>query len=300
LISLILIDIALPVVGLGSILLFRAIKPLYNRIYSKENLRLKESEDVNNAIASNHGLSTKEFQKEMDYQSAKTNIIHTDIIEQTLYDSFQIQPYVDIFLGKNVDMKVNACIKLSSFETTQAVSLLRKALQDKDYEVRYMANNALGTLEQNLLSIIDLLNENIKKHPANLDYYKERAINYIKIYKLNILDTTISILFLKRALEDLEFLVERNVDDYSIYLQLCNAYINLDMNTEVINFCKRIDLSKLDITTLEKIKFYEAESYFKLKDFKSLTTKSKDMNSDNINFEFIRNITEYWANINEQ
>jgi hypothetical protein len=292
LIPIALIDISLPIIGFTSVCIFSILTPFYAYLYKP---KLSEEENMVDA----HELDLVEFDKELELQSAKSNTLTFDSIDENLFDSFQIQPYIDVILGDNTDMKVNACIKLSNFETTDSVKLLKKALQDKNYEVRYMANNALGQLEQNLLNIIDLLNENIKKHPATFDYYKERAINYIKIYRLGILDSSISKNFLKRAMEDLEFLVERNLKDHSIYLQLANVYINLEMNIELINFNKRFIDKITDEQIVQKMYFYEIEALFKEKRFNELITKSKQMSTKKIEFPFIKDITHYWASINE-
>jgi len=290
-IPLVLIDIFVPIAGFISIIIFSLLVPIYKNIY-------KDKKNENEEVIEAHELDVSEFDKELELQSARTNTINFENIDENLYDSFQIQPYIDIILGDNTDMKVNACIMLSRFETTDSVKLLKKALQDENYEVRYMANNALGQLEQNLLNIIDLLNENIKKHPATLDYYKERAINYINIHRLGILDVSISKTFLIRAMDDLEFLVERNLKDHTIYLQLANVYINLDMNIELINFNKRFIHTIDDEHIVQKMYFYEIEALFKEKRFNDLINKSKQMSTKKIEFNFIKDITLYWASIN--
>jgi hypothetical protein len=205
---------------------------------------------------------------------------------------------IDIFLGSNTDLKISACIKLSQFTNESSVKLLKLALQDQEYEVRYMANNALGSIEKKLIDKVDLLTENINKFPNISGNYKERAFTYISIYQLNILEETIGELFLRRALDDLMYLLKSSPEAHHTYLTIIQVFTYLNMNDEVIDLAdEALKQPDLNEEHLSKLLFFKAEALYNKKDFNNVVRIIKDINPKYLSYEKVQDSLAFWKEV---
>lgn len=283
--AIIIIDTALPIIGFFAIAIFVALSPIYKMVYNKAY----RDEIVDNT----HDLDSH-FQKYIQLQNARIQKVDLSSMQDKLLDSIQIQPYIDILLGHDTDMKISACIKLSQFQTFQTVYLLKMALQDKEYEVRYMANNALTGIEKKLIDKIDILTDNINKFPHLYTYYKERAYTYLTIYKLNILDNYIGKMFLERALNDLRVVISNEPDNFNTYTSIAEVYTHLDMNDEVITLVNKSLLLDISGEHKTKLLYYRCEAYFKQKRFDLIVQDSLNLDSKYMDFKKIKESVIFW------
>lgn len=288
--AVILIDLAIPIVGFITMGIFYFLTPLYFKIYDKHNKLLEDNDN---------GFD-EQFSKYMQIQNARVQRVEMDSMQDKLLDSIQIQPYIDIFLGNNTDLKISACIKLSDFQNVQSVYLLKTALQDKEYEVRYMANNALENIEKKLIDKIDLLTDNIEKFPNLITYYKERAYTYLTIFNLNILDKYIGKMFLKRALDDLRHVVKYEPDNFHTYLNIAQVYTYLNMNEELILLVDKA--LKLDITEehKSKLRYYRCEANFNKRNIGAVIKDSMNIDISYLDFDKVKESVNYWKEMSHE
>lgn len=283
--SVVLIDFSIPLLGFFALVLFTFLSPWYRKSYQNYNRHWKNDDQSD---------PEQLFNRQMQIQTVLTQKVELNSLDNKLHESVQIQPYIDIFLGEDTELKISACMKLSRFQNFQSVQLLKIALQDNEYEVRYMANNSLENIEKKLIDKIDLLSENIDKFPTIMAYYKERAYTYLTIYNLSILDSYLGKMFLQRALDDLRHALRFEPDSFHLYLTIAQTYTYLDMNTEVITLVEKA--TQLDLTEEEKTKlyYYRCEAYFKTGSIHKVVHDSKQINSEYMNFDKVKESVDYW------
>ncbi len=293
-------DIAVPILFTCAFITFNLLKPFYRNAYKKREIDLIEEikEEEENLLLDSGDISRdKNFEQTMLYQSAKLNHERDLDYHELLLSSAQLQAYVDIIQGDETDTKVNACIMLSKFQTVNSIKLLRLALQDDEYEVRYMANNALGKLEQELLSRIDILSENIEKYPNQLQNYLKRAHSYTSIVWLNLLDKSLSNLFLEKALSDFRHLLVKQPENFSLYTSIANCYLKLGLQEEMLLLASQAKKLNLEDEDIAKISFYEAEAFYELGQYDKVVQLCNMIKRTKTPIGLIKERSEYWAEV---
>jgi tetratricopeptide (TPR) repeat protein len=248
-------DVFVPFFGTLLNLIFFALFPVYRFIYDRQNK--KDELD----------FDQEQFQTEIIYKKAKLqDKAHIDI-ETDLYGTFQIQPYLDIILGDDTDLKINSCIKLMEINTYESIIILKKALQDESYEVRYMANNALDKLEQQYTIEIEQHSEMISKHPNTPENYKLRGNSYLYLARSGLLDEALSNFFLEKALDDFTKVIHFSPNESYIYVKMAQVLTSLRRCDKVISISEKALDKKLTQDDWYKLLFYRAEAFYNLKDY---------------------------------
>ncbi len=245
--ALILTDIALPIFGFWAQVIFFVSAPLYRYYYkkiTKDNL---------------HQFGKEEFDLDVHNKTYKALLKKEDLKTQ------EIRPYLDLFLDNNLDLKVNACLKLSKMPYEESVPLLKIALQDENYEVRYMANNILDKIEQKLMNEIDHLEQNILKRPHQLENYVLRGYAYTRLANSGILESVLSKVFLTKALHDFNHVLKHGENDIYMYVKIVQILNLFSKYEEMIDVIQQAMKLKLDNENRDKLYFYRAEAYFNLK-----------------------------------
>ena len=280
-----ILDSLIPIYFSIAIFIFVILSPLYKKIYKGDEAQSHEDFD------------DEEFLKYSEYQLAKTQRLSSEGIEDHLHEAFQIQPYIDIIMGEDIDMKLSVCIKISKFRTSKSVIILKVALQDPNYEVRYMANNSLNKIEQYFMNEIDLLSDNIKKFPQNSDLFNLRGNNYLRLYNIGILDQYLANIFLKNALRDYQTVITQNPTEFSIYLKIGYIYMKLSMHRELdllISKATRLEMSQEDKA---KLIFYQIESFYMRKEFSKVVSACKELDLSHIKHPKILVPTNFWRDL---
>jgi len=182
--SLVVLDLCLPFYGVLSVFLIAFLNIFFKRSNNdapEDNFYLKDFESSILQIQNN-------------LLSQKSSKADTDVS--------RLEPYLDIFNGNNTDLKIDACIKLSYAKDKSSIELLKIALQDEQYDVRYMANNALDKIEKKFMLELEQVSGLITKHPLITDNYLLRSEIYSQLASSGILDETVTDYFLNKALSD--------------------------------------------------------------------------------------------------
>jgi hypothetical protein len=284
--SICIVDIFMPGFGVVSLSIFGFIMFLVRKVYKKMGSEVYELPQTDEEFE--HYLLEKKIR--LSEETAETQT-------RDLLDSLTIEPYVDIFESDNKELKLNAIDKLSKLKDASSVGLLKMALEDEEYEVKYFANNALGKIEESLLAEVDSISENIKNNPSEYTFYNARGALYLNIYRIDILDRVTSEFFLEKALYDFIFSLQLNGSQPDVYVRITSIYILKKEFSRVVDIATDALEQELSEADREKILFYRAEAYFNLRQFKNLKgdcTQIADMHSD---FDLIQKTSEWWRDI---
>lgn len=245
----------------------------------------------------NESFYLKDFEKNI--LTKQNNIEYVENTKNKEAEQNLLQPYLDIFMGKNNELKIDACIKLSNFSDTSSVKLLQVALQDEQYDVRYMANNALGKIEKKFMLKLEQLTKLIKKFPDYSDNYMARAETYTFLYSTGILDETISKYFLNKALADLKFVLNNQPHNFFVHIKLAYVYTQLGNFQEVLNVIEPAFGLEISENEKNKLLFFAAEAHFALRDFSTLNSVIEEIKLESVKYDKILNSTLYWRGIIE-
>ena len=281
--TLIVLDFCVPFYGVLSVVLTFALSIFFK--YSSSEKGDSES------------FYLKDFEKNI--VTKQNNIEFAQIESLKDKEVNYIQPYLDIFNGRNVDLKIDACIKLSSFDDPSSVKLLKVALQDDQYDVRYMANNALDKIEKKFMLELEQLSKLIAKYPETIENYLSRSEVYSQLYSTGILDQTISKFFLTKSLKDLQFVRTHQPENFFVYMKLAHIHTQLGQFEELLNIADTALSLNIDENEANKMLFFRAEALFALRKFEMLTQTVKLINLKKVKYEKILNSSIYWRGIIE-
>ncbi len=277
------LDIFVPLFGFPFFCVFLALGPIFKKIYQEE-------ENEVYIIP----LGEKQFKT---YTSEKKALIEkkTDKErEAELFDSFQIQPYLDIFEGDDLGLKVNAIEKLSSMGNARSVALLKLALNMADYEVRYFSNNALESLDKEILSQVEVATEDVLNRPEDYNCYNVRGTCYLEAYLLGILDKTAEIFFLEKSLFDFLTSLSLNPGQSYLYVKITQIYLKLEKYKELEDLAKIALKTNLKPEDMAKVHFYLAESKYIRGDFKGVIEQCEEAIKYPVEFKLIRESINWW------
>jgi hypothetical protein len=250
--ALFLMDTLVPVYGFLAITIFSILLPIIGRFHTEE----EEDDDE-------FPLGVEHYERFTLEKRVRIEKMKKSEVENMLHDSFKIQPYMDIFDGRDILLKLNAVDKLGKLPRKGSITLLKHVLNDPDYEVRYFANNTIDKIEKNLLNELQALSENIKIRPNDHTNYNIRGSSYLHIYKLGILDQKTNEFFLEKALADFLFSIQLKGKQSNIYAKIAEAYSlghNYEKLMEITNEALKMNLEPGDKT---RILYFRSESEFK-------------------------------------
>jgi hypothetical protein len=280
-----ILDTFVPLFGFPALVIFLFLGPIFKRIYQDEEL------DVYKIPLGEEQFNT--------YTSEKRALIERKTDEEReadLFDSFQIQPYLDIFEGDDLGLKVNAIEKLSSMGNARSVALLKLALNMADYEVRYFSNNALEALDKQILSQIEVATEDVLNRPEDFNGYNVRASYYLDAYLLGILDKTAEKFFLEKSLFD--FLTSLSLslrpEQSYLYVKITQIYLKLEKYQELEDLAKIALKTNLNDDDKAKVHFYLAESKFIRGDFQGVLQECEKASLYPVKFNLINESINWW------
>ncbi len=227
------------------------------------------------------------LQSEMNYGEA-------DSIE--LFSFFEVEPLEETLMGSaETQQKISAIDQLSRIGDRKAITILKKALKLKEYEVRYFANSALEEIEKDHLRQIKLLSESISEQPDEASTYKERGDAYLELYRLGLLDKSIEKTFLEKALMDFMTSLSLSPQQSFLYTRIVEINLLQDKLDELIrlaDFALKADLSKEDKA---KIYFYKAEACFKRGQYDQVVKFCQRSGEYKTQYDLINCSIEWWT-----
>tara|TARA_Y100000590_G_scaffold281237_2_gene316125 strand:- start:8672 stop:9709 length:1038 start_codon:yes stop_codon:yes gene_type:complete len=283
-VSFFVLDCFLPIFGFVSMCIFIALGPLYRKIYQDSKI------DVYDIPMGEETFNEYAFQKRILIQGE-----NEEAVDDELYENFQIQPYLDVFNEEDLDLKLNAIEKLSRSLTSESVEILKKALDDPSYEVRYFANSALEKIEKKMFSKIDVASENIKRFPDEHHNYNNRGQLYLDSYFLGFLDSSIKEFFLEKSLYDFIFSLQLKPGQSKLYLKITQIYLQQKDFEKVLEIADQALENELSMEDRAKIRFYRAEANYNLKEFQKISEDCDSVNEVGILYSKVRESSDWWA-----
>ena len=214
-------------------------------------------------------------------------------------DVRNIRPYLDILNTNSVDLKIDICIKLSNSDESSSIELLKIALRDSDYEVRYMANNALGKIEKEFLVEIEKVSNLIEKFPTVIVNFIKRAETYLEMNQCGILDSSLKSFFLERARDDLQMVLMHQSFSPFIYIKLAYIYNELGDYRSLVLLTEKAILFEMDTNEKNKLIFFAVEGYFHLRNFKRVSELIYQIDLSQVKYKKISETVEFWRSFNE-
>ncbi len=277
------LDIFLPVFGFLSMILFSLLSPAF-RLMGKE----KKSD------AYELPFGQEDFD---DYSKLRKTLLSNELSHENeiLYESLSLEPYMEIFQEGDLAKKVNAIERLTELANAQSVDILKRCLDFDDYEVRYFSNNALAKIEQDMMSKVELAQDNIERHPRDYVAYNVRAQHYLDAYLLGILDKNLETHFLESALMDYFTSLSLKEDQSYLYVRITQIYLKLGRYDELIssaNLALETDITEEDRV---KIKFYLAEASFNEGRIQDVIKYCDEIKAYDTGFDLITNSVRWWT-----
>ncbi len=215
--------------------------------------------------------------------------------QEILYDSAQIEPFLDIIEGDDIELKINAIGKLAAVRTKESISLLKVALEDPNYEVRYFASNSLTLMEKSIISEIEAYNQNISRFISDAQNYTLRGLAYLNMYYLGIIDKTIGRVFLEQALSNFHYSLQINPDQKYLYVKIPEVYIYQKEYEKVLEIIPSILERKLPPEEEIKVLFYKAEAHFNLNQFHELKIDCRQIAGSPVKVPLMQESVALWG-----
>lgn len=282
------IDIFLPVFGFISIGLFLLLEPLYKKIYKNSDIDVYDIP-----------MGEESFNEYTTEKRVLIKGLSSELIEDELYENYQIQPYLDIFNQEDLDLKLNAIEKLSRSSSNESVQILKKGLDDLSYEVRYFANNALDKIEKSMFSKIDIAADNIKRFPNDFHNYNTRGQLYLDTYFLGILDASLKDFFLERSLYDFIFSLQVNPKQSHLYLKITQIYLQQEDFSKVLGIADQALENDLSDEDRAKVRFYRAEANYNLKNYDKVPEDCESSKKVGLLYKKVKESSDWWSKLED-
>ncbi len=276
---LVVLDLCLPFYGILSVFLITVLNLFFKRSddeVTEENFYLKDFES-NILQIQNNLLSQKTTKPDADIS--------------------KLEPYLDIFNGNNPELKIDACIKLSYAKDKSSIELLKIALQDDQYDVRYMANNALDKIEKKFMLELEQVSGLISKHPLVTDNYLLRSEIYSQLASSGILDETVTDYFLNKALADLNYVLMYHPENHFVFLKLAYIFTQQEKYEELLDLSHKALQLNVEDNEKNKILFFAAEAAFALRDFDQLQSFISQLNLKKVKYNKILVSSLFWKGL---
>ncbi|MCX7905604.1 MAG: tetratricopeptide repeat protein [Elusimicrobiales bacterium] len=106
--------------------------------------------------------------------------------------------YFEIDISSSVTLKSKVIDKLSTENSKTSISLLKKYINDPDYEIRMFAFQKIYTIKNIIFSQIKELLRELEKNPNDFYILKKIAILYWEIYNLGLSDDALKNFYLSQ------------------------------------------------------------------------------------------------------
>jgi len=121
-------------------------------------------------------------------EGAEEESLASGSVDQMVHQELSVQSYMDIVRGPDRLLKKALIVKILSEWTPNAVTLLKQALKDPEYEIRSYASTALTTIENRINQNILHLQEDLSQDPGNLRLNLKLAQSYLDYAGSGLLD----------------------------------------------------------------------------------------------------------------
>lgn len=223
-------------------------------------------------------------------------IDHIDSDEESkLHDSFQIEPFLDIIEGSDIDLKINAIGKLSAVPAKSSIALLKLAMNDPSYEVKYFASNSLSLLERQLIGNIEVLGQSIQRFPENAQNFTQRGLAYLNMYYLGIIDSGVADIFLERALNDFLFSLQLDPSQSYLFVKILEIHTYRGEHDQILELDTLLSEMKFADEEKVKIRFYLAEAFYRRGEWKKLRDCLAELKDSTYRAPLMIEPIEFWT-----
>jgi hypothetical protein len=277
------LDVFLPVVGLLAMGFTKLLAPFYKEVYRDAKV------DVYDLPFGESNFNSYTREKHIEQN------LDREVLSKKLYEDSKIQPYLDIFSHGELGLKINAIEKLSKQKTKNSIFLLKLALDDENYEVRYFSNNALEKIEKSLLEEIEILDEDIMNQPTLNELYNQRAHLYLNLYLMGLGDESTNEFYLEKSLHDYIFSLQLNFKQDFILIQMVKIHLFLGKLDDVVTMVTSAIDAGVETDVRDKLLFYRAEAYYKLGDWKKVKEDCRGLSEFQDKYADYNSLINWWG-----
>lgn len=235
------------------------------------------------------------------YTSSQESRIAHDYVsanqEKILYNSSQIEPFLDLIEGTDLDLKISAIGKLAQIRSRESIAILKIALDDDNYEVRYFASSSLSLMEKMLIADIEQLNRTISEVPADHGLVTKRGLAYLSMYYLGIVDPSIAHVFLEQALNNFLYSLQLKGDQTYLFVKILEIYNYLKEYERMVDIIPDILQKTISDEDRVKVQFYQAEAHFHLRRFQDLKKDCETISQKNVNIPLMQESVSLWKGL---
>lgn len=247
-------------------------------------------------------LSPGQRQTEADWAVASDTDEVTDSdnqLEEVTFDQNQfllanldLESFVDILNGTDLDLKRSVIEKLSDDDKKDNIQLLQKALQDPDPEIRFYASTSLKKIEENFHKYLLAIQKELQFKPDSLDQNLLLGKEYFRFARSGLLDQTSTRFYHEQALETLEKALALEPNNIQALIETGKAYLQLELYDRSLDCLERaysIDQDNWQIL------IWRCEVYFQLKQYDKIQSDCERLSQLKSPWDSVQNITQYWV-----
>lgn len=166
---------------------------------------------------------------------------------ESIYLTGDVSDFVGQIKYGDKNQKLRVMEEISKDPKEEMLNLLHMAMADKEYEVRYYANNLILKIEANIISAIKSLSEYIVKNPSDEESYLKRAQLYEKLALLNQNENHAYNLYLDKAQEDYAITMTINTPMQETYFKVIEIFGKRRQYEMALRYFNILKSMKMDI-----------------------------------------------------
>jgi len=159
---------------------------------------------------------------------------------EVLSRALEIEPYIDILMGRDTELKKGALNKLSEIITPNSVKIMRTALHDDNPEVRLIASQSLSKIEETINNDLASASERVSQSPRSIEARNNLGALYYRYALLDIHDETTRRFHLQKALNEFLSSLQENCGQEKILLLLGKIFLHIQNYPKAAEIFKKI------------------------------------------------------------
>jgi len=183
-----------------------------------------------------------EEETEEEEWSQSLHIMPPDMTEEdiaeTIHESLEVEPYIDILKNNDSELKKGALDQLSKIKTKESVYLIKSILKDPNPELRYCASLKLKKIEDECNEQILMFKEKLK-HTKNKETHNHLGDLYSHFCSLGILDSVTSDYYYKLALNEYVLSLQEDPKQSHILKNMAKNYLAIHRPDQALLILKR-------------------------------------------------------------
>ncbi|MBI4404442.1 MAG: tetratricopeptide repeat protein [Deltaproteobacteria bacterium] len=202
-----------------------------------------------------------------------------------------VQPFLDVLKSKDFEAKKLTIMRLSYSSTSESIRLLKIAQKDSNYDIQYLATNALLAIESEWYTEIKTLERSVELDPS-VTLQNDLVSSYLRVCGSGLFTRTIEHIYLKRALVHAQLCVQLRPKDAGFHTSLGKVYLYLDNYSQALEcFERAVHLEP----NVPGYRFWKAETLYFLQAYPSVEQECQTIAEHPNLHPKIAPIVKFWS-----